>query len=683
MENAIFTYLVIFKSHAHKYDGPISLHAINNGTMHLFDEEMYGTLDAIEFLMHMPRNIFDLYDIDEHLLSASHDTPHHIILMPDMLLAQTRLAGITMILLADDCSGEIKQVCEQFCPQIGVHYVKDLTTSLLETLWIKLYEQNKSHKYPILPNINHHFLLKDELLKALPTLFLSRQFNDTHKFLTKIYNSTDLESTIIQSHWNYLSRLNTLISLSEQGVTTVAALEKLYDGQFEKVFSELQVNTIITFPGIPKRQKKLGTNASNLSDEERRIIRILGVHRAIARNGILLELPCAKERLFQKYDTLEESRKNNTNNKFVWRSLHSLGKDVSHYFNPKQIWVLRHSKDITIFSDFPVGIVILDGEEVPLQCYKSISYQPLTPLTRRVQQEMLKKQQYYLGNHCKIAIAECIPNDKENKLIYQMGELLCSSLSSIQKDTKNLQFSRKDISSIEEMKQFIADNLDADILYISAHGYYDRNKNMAGIVIGKQRWMASENLPTPPIVILSACHTAPRGFGCISIADMFLRNGALAVLGTFIPVNAQHNMILMTRLFVYIAEAQRKNPQYKTLSDAWSGIVASNAIHELMSTSDRFQRWMHDPGKRGISRIEDFQLNRCVGRLRQTHIYSDTITILKELLEDEDMAGKFDNIISQNDYFPESFFYQLLGCPENIFLYNEILDQYIQQHIGK
>lgn len=678
MENAVFTYLVIFKSHAHKYDGPISLHAIDNNTMHLFDEEMYSALDAIEFLMHMPRNIFDLYDIDEHLLDLSHDTPHHIILVPDILLSQVRLTGVTMFLLADDCSGETKQVCEQFCPTVGVHYVKDLTASLLETLWINLYEQNQSHKCPVLPNINHHFLLKDELIKALPTLFLSRQFNDTHNFLTKIYNSTDLENTIIQSHWNYLSRINTLLALGEQGVTTLAAMEKLYAGQYEKEFSELQANMIITFPGIPKRQKQLGRNASNLSDVERRIIRILGVHRAIARNGILIELPCAKESLFQKYDTLEESCKNGTNNKFVWRSLNSLGKDISHYFTQKQNWLLRHAKDITIFSDFPIGIVILGDDEVPLQCYKSISYQPLTPLTRRVQQEILKKPQCYLGDHCKIAIAECIPNDKENKQIYQMGELLCSSLSSIQKDLKNLQFSRKDINSIEEMKRFIADNLDADILYISAHGYYDRDKNLAGIVVGNQRWMASENLFTPPIVILSACHTAPRGFGCISIADMFLRNGALAVLGTFIPVNAQHNMILMTRLFVYIAEAQRKSPQYKTLSDAWSGIVASNAIHELMATSERFQRWMHEPGKKGISRIEDFQLNRCVGRLRQTHIYSDTITILKELLEDEGMAGKFDNIISQNDYFPESFFYQLLGCPENIYLYNETFAQLIR-----
>ena len=49
------------------------------------------------------------------------------------------------------------------------------------------------------------------------------------------------------------------------------------------------------------------------------------------------------------------------------------------------------------------------------------------------------------------------------------------------------------------------------------------------------------------------------------------------------------------------------------------------------------------------------------------------------MLEEEGMAGKFDNIITQNDYFPESFFYQLLGTPEKIFLYNKAFYKYIQQ----
>ena len=41
------------------------------------------------------------------------------------------------------------------------------------------------------------------------------------------------------------------------------------------------------------------------------------------------------------------------------------------------------------------------------------------------------------------------------------------------------------------------------------------------------------------------------------------------------------------------------------------------------------------------------------------------------MLHEEGMDGKFDDILSREDYFPESFFYQWMGFPENIFLYME------------
>lgn len=197
-----------------------------------------------------------------------------------------------------------------------------------------------------------------------------------------------------------MSRLNTLVVLGKQGVTTLEDMELLYQKQHEKEFKDLQVNVIVTFPGIPKRQKVLGMNSDQLTDQERRIIRIIGVHRAIARNGILIYLPCVSEIMFQKYDRLEECCKNGTNNNFVWRCLNDLGKEVVGCFNQKQTWLLRRARDITFF-DFPIGISILAGDEVPLQCYKSISYQPLTPLTRRLQHEMLKKQQYISEKNAK------------------------------------------------------------------------------------------------------------------------------------------------------------------------------------------------------------------------------------------------------------------------------------------
>lgn len=173
--------------------------------------------------------------------------------------------------------------------------------------------------------------------------------------------------------------------------------------------------------------------------------------------------------------------------------------------------------------------------------------------------ELLKKNQVYLGKKCKVAIAECIINNDENKYVYQMSDLVRSTLIDMTKKYDGFSVIYQQTYSVESILKFIKNNQDADILYISAHGYYNIKKNMAGIMVGEEFWMASEDIMVPPIVILSACHSSPRGMGAVNIADMFIRNGAISVLGTFIPVNAHRNLILMTRLFTYIVEAQHKN----------------------------------------------------------------------------------------------------------------------------
>ena len=125
MDNANFSYLVVFRSQELNSEGPIALSPTGNGTMHLFDEEMYPTLDALEFLLHMPRNIFDVHDIDEKLMNASHDTSHDIIIAPDKLLKKIPNINVTMVILTDDCSEDVKLGCKRFAPPLGIYYSKD------------------------------------------------------------------------------------------------------------------------------------------------------------------------------------------------------------------------------------------------------------------------------------------------------------------------------------------------------------------------------------------------------------------------------------------------------------------------------------------------------------------------------------------------------------------------------
>lgn len=68
---------------------------------------------------------------------------------------------------------------------------------------------------------------------------------------------------------------------------------------------KFDISVVITFPAF-LNHKKYGLSASILSENEKRAIRIMGVHRAIARGGILMELSCVKEELYKNMESLNK-----------------------------------------------------------------------------------------------------------------------------------------------------------------------------------------------------------------------------------------------------------------------------------------------------------------------------------------------------------------------------------------
>ncbi|MFQ9922428.1 MAG: hypothetical protein ACLRVU_02880 [Beduini sp.] len=68
----------------------------------------------------------------------------------------------------------------------------------------------------------------------------------------------------------------------------------------------------------------------------------------------------------------------------------------------------------------------------------------------------------------------------------------------------------------------------------------------------------------------------------------------------------------------------------------------------------------------------DFTMEKGAGRLHGATMYTDTILIVKEMLHEEGLDGKYDDVLNQENCFPESFFYQWVEFPENIFLYNKV-----------
>lgn len=179
-----FTYFIVFKSNDNSFSGPIvsfrnskTAKKNNNATMHLLDDDLNGTLGAIEYIMHLPRNEFDIYDLDEEFMASSYDTPHQIVLVPDYVLINQNIDNIvpTMFILTEDCNKDIKSNCEKRNPLLGTYYTYELDQELIKKQWEKIWlsKTKNNFEFDVVKDINSHFKLEGEKLKALPVFILA------------------------------------------------------------------------------------------------------------------------------------------------------------------------------------------------------------------------------------------------------------------------------------------------------------------------------------------------------------------------------------------------------------------------------------------------------------------------------------------------------------------------------
>ncbi|MFI1386712.1 CHAT domain-containing protein, partial [Embleya sp. NPDC020886] len=206
------------------------------------------------------------------------------------------------------------------------------------------------------------------------------------------------------------------------------------------------------------------------------------------------------------------------------------------------------------------------------------------------------------------------------------------------------------------------------ILVVSAHGAL--RGNVAGLVLGEREFCIELGLDNPPpVVILSACHVAPRGAGAVSITDLLIREGVRAVLGTQVSVDVLRNATLMGRFFINIAAVLSEPDEHPTLLDVWHKVQASNAVTDILHAgSPSLGAWVHSLTPSGVDVLSEFMLNRSKGRLRLPHIYEDTERVLSEIADDQGQGDRVRNWFRRPGYVPESLFYFFAGKPDRIFL---------------
>lgn len=686
-KKVMLNYYVVFKSNYRELDYQPTLRINQRDTdmyygttMHMFDKELKNVLLAFEYILHLPRIGFDVQDLDVDTIQQAYDEPHNIIPIPAWI-AESLGKGLpehlkpTLIIYEDECEKSAKVLQNLYNPYLGSTSISELSSELLRRHWTAIGAMMEGMSDELCIPTRFIRLIDGKEQKVLSLLFLANQFklvDGTLEYILK--NGITFEKYFRGSIYLH-AYLNSRVALQESGITDQEEIDKSYNEIFRTNLEKINIPIVITMPGISTHQMEYLSMSNTLSNTEKEVIRLVGTHRAIAKSGVLVELDIVPAELFEELNNLEEHcRQGKIDNKFVWSSLNKMGRILNKHIGREKILAIERASHITIFSDFPMALAIFPDTSEPLCCIKPISYRTLTPLTKTLQYEFLKQNQLYLGKKCKIIIAECL--DKED-YIGQYSEGAWNVLKEMCEKYDGMDIVYYDISSIEHLKSVLNEHKNADILLISAHGIYNKEANMTGLCIGNKVWMADDkDLKVPPVVLLSACNVSPRGSGAVSAADLFMRAGAMTVLGTFISIDARRNALLMGRLFVYIQEAQKGSNQLRTLDEAWNFVVASNAVNEILEASPDLKSWAMAKRKDGTIPIYEFQQKKSVGRLRRGYVYKDTIKILREMAEEDNMEQDLDFVLKEYGYFPESIFYQMIGYPENVFLYNPVFEQF-------
>lgn len=361
-----YRYLILFNEDVQDAD-PIlhisdmnKLKAMNEGRMHLFDDALNAILPAVEYCFHMPRTELDTYDTDTEVLDKAYDVPQDIFIMPDSRFPSVDIgSSFTCIIYSESCREEVKQKARNSSCELGAVSIEELSQSLLVEQWNKLFENRNFRNETKLEDIDKQYLLTEEKQMALPLLFTARQYGKADEVYGKVFNSLDIFETCAKLLWNQTVHHNALMHCKDFEGEEQERFRKLYVEGLEEAEKKSKINIVITMPGVPQNQINYGGLEKILPENEKKVIKLLGIHRAIAKGALLIELPPVEKELFEKLNELEIKCKHKTNNKYVHKALRDIGKMLESKFTQEQLWAVNRAQHITIFSDFPLGLAIV------------------------------------------------------------------------------------------------------------------------------------------------------------------------------------------------------------------------------------------------------------------------------------------------------------------------------------
>jgi hypothetical protein len=675
---------------------------------HGLDHEVVPALPGLWYCLHLPNGFHELIELPmpgapgDGLL----DLGHHILLAPIQAFDPEHLgpwADLEAPLLAVcpdallDEAAERSEVLGFALPPAGY---STLSTESLRGHWREIAE--------LLPFGEAYYGLAPEFTRRLdlaptdlPRRWLTRQLagEGGNRFETRASNEDDTaQERAIYAALDAQALAGALRSLEADDIGLDRARELLPAAIDQQRKSLLRVPVVAAIPGVAPGyigrayEKPLHGRVEPLSVTdardtwttapqersdaliERSTIELLTTHRAIARGGIGLMFPTLPREAFEILAQLESHmRAPRPKGRTVWRLLDRLASKTEHLWSEATVAAVGRASTLTVFSNFPVGLLRLPGDTSPLSGRVPITHRPLLPLTRALQTEFSYMPGIDLSKRVRVLVAECIPEDdpvgKLSRIGWEVTRAMLSRAGQV------LELELAETLSPQELRAAVAERR-PDLLIISAHGVVAPAGNVAGLAIGDAVVFGPGLGPLPPVVLLSACHVAPKGAGTIGIVDLLLREGALAVLGTQVPVDVRHNTLFMGRFLVNIAEVLAGRAPHGNLLEVWHRVQAGNAVNDVLAATKWLRKWRNARYGKDSAVIVEFMMSRSPGRLHGGDVYAETEAILGEIADDLGVGHRVRSSIRDPGYVPESLFYAFSGRPERIYLrsISEMLD---------
>lgn len=659
---------------------------------HGLDHDVVAALPGLWYCLHLPNSFFALIDLPPSALVAmqSLNLGHSIMLAPiaaftaEQVGAQLEDGAPILAVCPDELLGRAAERCASLGFALPPAPYSELSSESLEAHWRAIYELVETDE----PYLARPPSLSDRLESAPADL--SRRWLDRLLADAQAVGAETIESDQDAAIYRALDAqvLLDIAGRLKEGEDASA----VDDAMLAEARERLRVPVTVAAPGVAAtyvrnaydpelRAARAGDHSTAAADRwttatdgwndataELSAIRFLATHRAMASGGVGIVLPPVPTEAFGLLAQLEEHmRSQQPRGRTVARLLDRLGDATTGLWTPAVTAAVARASTLTAFSNFPLGLLRLPGDSSPLSARVPVTYRPLLPLTRAVQAELSYVPLVDLSDGVRVLIAECIPEGDAVGALSRRSWAAANEMRA-SRVGERITVDVVETPSADAVREAILVHR-PDILIISAHGALSPTGNVAGLRIGEEVVLGPGLGPLPPVVILSACHVAPRGAGTVSVVDLLLREGAIAVLGTQVPVTVRNNALLTMRLLVNIAEVLAGNEDYgESLLQVWRHVQSGNAVLDVLAGSPSLRNWGASHAPSGNAVLQEFMAVRSVNRLRAGDIYADTETVLGNIADDMGMGDRVRNWFRNPGYVPESLFYAFAGSPERIYL---------------